>query len=145
DGRLLFEGRADEQVKIRGFRVEPGEVEAVLAGLASQVAVIVRDGRLIAYVVGGDVSALREQAAERLPEYMVPSNFVVLDELPLTPNGKLDRAALPLPAEEAGGRAAETAMEELLCGLFADVLGVETVPADASFFTLGGDSIMSML
>nr|WP_191910412.1 non-ribosomal peptide synthetase [Microbispora cellulosiformans] len=91
-----------------------------------------------------DIAALREFAASRLPDYMVPL-VVVIEAIPLTVNGKLDRAALPAPDAPDAGRAAETPVEELLCGLFAEVLGVEQVGAEASFFELGGDSIMSML
>ncbi|WP_328685222.1 non-ribosomal peptide synthase/polyketide synthase [Streptomyces sp. NBC_00343] len=149
DGQLEFVGRADAQVKIRGFRVELGEVEAVLAAhpQVERAVVVVRDGRLVGYVVGdADGEDAREFAATRLPEYMVPSAVVVLDVFPLTVNGKVDRVALPMPeAAPGGGRAAATPAEETFCALFAEVLGLEEVGVGESFFALGGDSITAML
>ncbi|MER7187802.1 amino acid adenylation domain-containing protein, partial [Streptomyces hyaluromycini] len=148
EGVLEFVGRADEQVKIRGFRVELGEVEAVLAACpgVERAVVVVREGRLVGYVVGEvEADALRGFAVSRLPEYMVPSVVVVLDVFPLTVNGKVDRAALLAPeVASMVTRAPATAAEVALCGLFAEVLGLERVGVEDGFFELGGDSIMSM-
>jgi non-ribosomal peptide synthase protein (TIGR01720 family) len=161
DGVLEFAGRADDQVKLRGLRIEPAEVEAVIAALpeVSSCAVVVRedrpgDRRLVAYVVPQPAGAgpgqrldpdrLREQAAQVLPAALIPAAFVMLDKLPVTVNGKLDRPALPAPAYHGGDRAARSPVEQQLCRLFTEVLGVATVGLDDSFFALGGDSIMSI-
>ncbi|BBX12051.1 hypothetical protein MNVM_11320 [Mycobacterium novum] len=156
-GQLEYVGRADEQVKVRGYRIELGEVEAALAAVdgVGQVAVVVRedrpgDRRLVGYVTesgGGvvDSAGVRALLGQRLPGYMVPAAIVVVQHLPLTVNGKLDRDALPVPQYHGGRyRAPVTAVEEILAGIYAQVLGVERVGVDDSFFDLGGDSILSM-
>ena len=153
DGQLRYLGRADEQVKIRGYRIELGEVQAALAGLdgVGHAVVIARedragDRRLVGYVTGtADPAGMRAALAERLPAYMVPAAVVVLDALPLTVNGKLDTRALPAPEYTAGEyRAPTSAVEEILAGIYAQVLGLDRVGVDDSFFELGGDSILSM-
>ncbi|HEX8272375.1 MAG TPA: non-ribosomal peptide synthase/polyketide synthase [Longimicrobiaceae bacterium] len=157
-GELLFLGRTDFQVKIRGFRIEPGEVEAALVehGAVREALVLAREdapgqARLVAYVAlaeGGAVPAaeLREHVRRRLPAYMVPAAVVVLPALPLTPNGKVDRRALPAPEPAPGGddyAAPRTATEEVLAGIWADVLRVERVGARDGFFALGGHSLLA--
>ena len=154
DGQLQFVGRADEQVKIRGYRIELGEVQAALAGLdgVEQAVVIARedrpgDKRLVGYVTGtADPAAARAALAERLPQYMVPAAVVVLEGLPLAVNGKLDTRALPAPEYQDADpyRAPTSTVEEILAGIYAQVLGVERVGVDTSFFNLGGDSLSAM-
>ncbi|MCS0603343.1 amino acid adenylation domain-containing protein, partial [Streptomyces sp. LP11] len=160
DGRIEYLGRADDQVKLRGFRIELGEIESVLgaAETVGRAVAVVREDvpgsrHLVGYVVpAGDGQApdpvtLRERAAERLPEYMVPSAVVVLDAFPLTANGKVDRRALPAPdlsgLTTAGARAPRGAREEILTGILADVLGLPSVGPDDDFFTLGGHSLLA--
>ncbi|CDP88242.1 linear gramicidin synthetase subunit D [Mycolicibacterium farcinogenes] len=153
DGQLRYAGRADEQVKIRGYRIELGEVQAVLAALdgVRQAVVVVRedrpgDKRLVGYLTGtADPVSARNALAERLPAYMVPSVVVALDALPLTVNGKLDKRALPEPEYTGDGyRAPATAVEEVLVGIYAEVLGLDRVGTGDSFFDLGGDSLSAM-
>src|SRR5262249_33164349 len=144
------------QVKVRGFRIEPGEIEAALRCHASvsQAAVIARgegprSAQLVGYVVaaaGGSIDAgeLGAHVGARLPDYLVPAAIVELERLPLTANGKLDRGALPAPAVRGRGlRLARTPREEVLCGLFAEVLGVERVGIEDDFFALGGHSLLA--
>ncbi|MEM8930794.1 MAG: non-ribosomal peptide synthetase, partial [Acidobacteriota bacterium] len=158
EGVIDFVGRIDQQIKLRGFRIELGEIETVLGqaeGIAAQVVTVQRDemglDRLVAHVVPADsevrpdLGALREHLAERLPEYMVPAAFGVLDRLPLTPNGKIDRRALPpvevdLADDLGPGPSNET--EAVLAELFAEILGLPTVGVDASFLELGGHSLL---
>ncbi|TMQ67695.1 MAG: amino acid adenylation domain-containing protein, partial [Candidatus Eisenbacteria bacterium] len=161
DGEIEFLGRCDDQVKIRGFRIEPGEIEATLSLCPGvrQAAVIARqesagERRLVAYVVPDpagppSLDALRLFLMERLPDYMVPAVFILLDSLPVTPGGKLDRRALPAPERarpelEATYRAPRTPDETTLASVWSDVLGLERVGIDDNFFALGGDSIRSL-
>jgi amino acid adenylation domain-containing protein/non-ribosomal peptide synthase protein (TIGR01720 family) len=154
DGQLRYLGRADAQVKIRGYRIELGEIQAALSALdgVEQAVVIARedrpgDKRLVGYVTGTvDPATARAVLAEQLPAYMVPAAVVGLAELPLTVNGKLDTRALPAPEYQDADqyRAPDDAVEEILAGIYAQVLGLEQVGIDESFFELGGDSILAM-
>ncbi|WP_085585741.1 non-ribosomal peptide synthetase [Thalassospira mesophila] len=157
DGNLEYLGRIDNQVKLRGFRIELGEIEAVLCKhpLVETAAVVVveenNDKRLAAYVTtkeGRQLTrlTLRGWLQDKIPDYMVPSAFVVMDALPLTPNGKLDRRALPAPevTGSAGYEAPNTPDEALLCRLFGDLTGASHVSVADSFFVLGGHSLLAM-
>ncbi|MEO3814946.1 amino acid adenylation domain-containing protein, partial [Sphaerisporangium sp. B11E5] len=152
DGQLAFVGRVDDQVKIRGFRVELGEVEHVLARCPGVDAVAVTahgaDRRLVVYLVGQvETEDVRAWARGVLPDYMVPSVFIAVESFPLTVSGKVDRRGLPEPdfAEISQGYVPpRTAVEERLCGLFAEVLGVERVGIVDSFFDLGGHSLLAV-
>ncbi|MGH8880665.1 MAG: amino acid adenylation domain-containing protein, partial [Stackebrandtia sp.] len=153
DGTLEYLGRSDQQVQLRGFRIELGEVEAVLSRheAVADVAAVVRGDRLIAYAVPADGAAidpgeLRRFAGRMLPDHMVPAVVAELDMLPLTANGKLDRRALPAPelSSSRSVRVPRTWEEEVLAGLFGEVLGLERVGVDEGFFDLGGDSIIAI-
>ncbi|MET7703167.1 amino acid adenylation domain-containing protein [Streptomyces sp. NPDC005485] len=155
DGQLEFIERRDHQVKIRGRRVETGEIEAVIRSLDSVVDAAVAvlpdasgNPRLVGYLTGPGVDAtqVRAELAQLLPAYMIPASWLVLDAMPLTPNGKLDRKALPRPAvaEQDTTRGPRDERERIVCGIYADVLGVSRVGIDEDFFALGGDSIRSI-
>ncbi|HEV7919677.1 MAG TPA: amino acid adenylation domain-containing protein [Thermoanaerobaculia bacterium] len=159
DGRLEILGRSDGQVKLRGFRIELGEIEGALREHAAvrQVVVVLRedrpgDKRLVAYVVPHQAAPatneLRAHLRAMLPDYMIPSAFVVLEKLPISPNGKVDRRALPMPElsdinEVAAPVAPRTAEEEQLAEIWADVLGLPAVGIDDDFFVLGGHSLLA--
>jgi amino acid adenylation domain-containing protein len=160
DGSLEFLSRIDHQVKVRGFRIELGEIEAILGRhrAVQEVVVLAREDmpgekRLAAYVVpapGSTItsSELRGFLQKRLPEYMVPSAFMTLEAWPLTPNGKIDRKALPAPERmrselEGTFVAPRTPVEEVLAGIWAEVLNVDQVSIDDSFFDLGGHSLLA--
>ena len=140
-GELEFVGRSDAQVQIRGVRVELGDVRAALLAHPDvrDAVVDARDGRLLAWVVGED-RELREWLLDRLPLSMVPATLTVIDRIPVTANGKVDTAALPDPAELPGAGAARTLAEDVVVGLFSDILGAD-VTAESNFFVLGGDSL----
>ncbi|HEU4562948.1 MAG TPA: non-ribosomal peptide synthase/polyketide synthase, partial [Longimicrobium sp.] len=157
DGTVEYLGRSDFQVKVRGFRVELGEIEARLAshpGVREAVVLALDDAaggkRLVAYLVGEEVEseALRVHLSEQLPDYMVPAAFVRLESLPLNPNGKLDRKALPAPDADAFDTGAYEApvgeMEEMLAGIWSELLKVEQVGRRDDFFRLGGHSLLAV-
>ncbi|MBW4576031.1 MAG: amino acid adenylation domain-containing protein [Aphanothece sp. CMT-3BRIN-NPC111] len=160
DGNIEFLGRIDEQVKIRGFRIELGEIEAVLSQHPSikETVVIARekvsgDKRLVAYIVPNPhltftIIQLRDFLKKKLPDYMVPSAFVVLDFLPLTPNGKIDRRAIPdEPTNQSIDQACvepRTPIESTLAEIWAEVLNLERVGINDNFFDLGGDSLLAI-
>ena len=159
DGNIEFLGRRDEQVKIRGFRIELGEVDAALRRhpqVGECVTLADEDGpgekRLLSYIVphgpAPTVTELRLHLQEKLPDYMIPRNFLLLSELPLTPSGKLDRRALPdidktRPELAQGYVAPSTVTEELLCGIWCDVLKLERIGIHDNFFDLGGHSLLA--
>src|SRR5579871_5268686 len=166
DGVLEYVGRLDQQVKIRGYRIEPGEIEAALREMEEirEAVVVAREDvgvgggkRLVGYVVGEKgkempgAGEMRRRLQEKLPEYMIPGMMVEVEEMPVTPNGKLDRGRLPLPGREReggereGGRYEEPAseLEEILCGIWGELLGVERVGRQDNFFTLGGHSLLA--
>jgi hypothetical protein len=160
EGLLEFSGRVDAQVKLHGHRIEPGEIEATLTAHpdVAQAAVMLRedqpgDHRLVAYVVApagriADIDTLRRHLADRLPAPMTPSAIIAMDRFPHTVNGKLDRTALPIPrysrAPDVVADTPRTPKEELLCGLFAEILNVHRVGVHDNFFELGGHSLLAI-
>jgi amino acid adenylation domain-containing protein/FkbM family methyltransferase len=157
-GKIDFQGRIDNQVKIRGYRVEPGEIEAMLTlhpSVRENVVVAISDGangkRLVGYVATlSDTTSgeLKSFLKERLPEYMVPSQFVFVDSLPITPNGKFDRSALPDPGYSSKTNEGESSVvlnpiEELLVNIWSDLLSVKRVSVEDDFFELGGHSLLA--
>ena len=157
DGTIEFLGRQDEQVKLRGYRIELGEIEAVLSShpQLSQAVVMAcqlgeDDKQLVAYLVGSDPEvsgeSLRAYLTERLPAYMIPSQFVLLEALPLTVNGKVDKKALPDPVVGAGAehQAPQTALQQQLASLWEQVLGREGIGLEDNFFALGGHSLKAI-
>jgi len=152
DGCIEFLGRVDQQVKIRGYRIELGEIESVLSEHAAvgQAAVTMHDSSLIAYVVPADAEVdfaqLREYLRRRLPDYMLPRDFVRLERMPVTPNGKLDRKALPAPERAAAAEyvAPDTPTEQALAELWQQILRIGRIGAKDNFFESGGHSLLAM-
>ncbi|GAB3896611.1 hypothetical protein GCM10029964_078200 [Kibdelosporangium lantanae] len=153
DGELEFVGRADGQVKVRGFRVELGEIEAAVndcRGVTRSVVIVREDSpgdqRIVGYAVarpGVTEQSIMDSLGARLPGYMLPSAVMLVPDIPVTRNGKVDRAALPAPGVVGGGRGPRDSREEIMCGLFADVLGIRRVGVDDDFFVLGGHSLLA--
>ena len=156
DGNLEFAGRLDHQVKLRGYRIELGEIEAELSKCRGvrQAVVMMREDepgekRLVGYVVVEEerrVNELRAELQEKLPEYMVPSALVEMERIPLTPNGKVDRKALPKPKQAVSGEeyvGPRTAVEEIVGGIFGEVLRVERIGIHDNFFEMGGHSLLA--
>jgi hypothetical protein len=160
DGMLEYLGRCDHQVKLRGFRIELGEIESVLCGhpAVRQSVVLMRedapgDKRLVAYVVKHvettlTVPDLQLFLQKQLPEYMIPSSFMLLERLPLTPNGKVDRKTLPAPDASSSSKLGvyappRSATEEVLAEIWCDVLAMKRVGIDDDFFELGGHSLLA--
>src|SRR6185312_2967067 len=161
DGRIEFLGRRDHQVKVRGFRIELGEIEAVLkshSGVRQAVVTMREQQQLAAYVVAAEgenrfvserelAAELRGFLRERLPEYMMPQRWVLLEQMPLTASGKIDRQRLPAPVIERRVDAAEegewTAAEEMVAGIWSEVLKLSAVARDENFFELGGHSLLA--
>lgn len=153
DGKVEFFGRKDDQVKIRGHRIEPGEIESRIAAIegvkqAAVLALTVNNAiALCAYVVGEtDQQQIIDALARKIPSYMIPAHFVFMTQLPLNKNGKIDRKSLPAPnyLSDRAIKGARSGKEEILCGIFKQVLGLEQISIDDDFFALGGDSIKAI-
>src|SRR4026207_1833839 len=154
DGRIEYLGRRDQQVKVRGYRIELGEIEAALENHAGvrQAVVMVRedragDQRLVAYLLGGkesDIEDLKVQVSEKLPAYMVPQAWMIMESFPLTKNGKLDRAAFPVPARQTRKTATEslTTLQQAVATIWAEVLEINQIDLNDNFFELGGHSLL---
>jgi AMP-binding enzyme/Phosphopantetheine attachment site/AMP-binding enzyme C-terminal domain len=158
DGAVEFAGRIDNQIKLRGFRIEPEEIDNVLceSQLVSAAATILfeaqeGDSRLVSYLVlnkgQSSIADIRKRLRTQLPDYMVPQQFVVLDKIPVTPNGKLDRKSLPPPQQHTAARsgsveAPQSATEQLLAGIWKDIIGCESISRTDNFFDLGGHSML---
>jgi amino acid adenylation domain-containing protein len=158
EGDIEYLGRTDDQVKLRGYRIELGEIEAALKGHPGVISVsaAVRedspgDKRLVAYIATADedrvdVREIKQHLSVRLPEYMVPTDYVVMERLPLTPNGKVDRRALPAPERNVSSETYEaprTELEEQLANIWSGVLGIERIGVHDNFFELGGHSLLA--